>query len=70
MTSEAKKAPKTGGEEAKETKEPKDSKAKDTKDTEFTCRFCGRKCSIGEMKAIYRFSPPLMACADCEKRLA
>ena len=53
---------------AAETKAQKPGK-KGAKETEFTCRFCGRKRPLTEMNIIYRFSPPLAACADCEKKL-
>lgn len=55
---------------AAETKESKpDKKDKETKGTEFTCRFCGAKRPLEDLRVIYRFSPPLVVCADCEKKL-
>jgi len=35
----------------------------------FTCRFCGQRKHIEEVRFTTRFSPPLPTCKDCWKLL-
>jgi transcription elongation factor Elf1 len=35
----------------------------------FKCRFCGETKPLGEMVQMTRFFPPVVACADCEKKM-
>ncbi|MFH1002946.1 MAG: hypothetical protein V1780_02250 [Chloroflexota bacterium] len=52
------------------TEETNQKKAavKKAKESRFTCRFCGKSKPISELRVINRFSPPLVACRDCEKK--
>ncbi|MDH5695696.1 MAG: hypothetical protein OEZ00_03700 [Dehalococcoidia bacterium] len=47
----------------------RESEAKETNEITFKCRFCGRAKPLSEMRVLTRFSPPIVACQDCEKKM-
>lgn len=46
-----------------------ESEAKETKEITFKCKFCGVSKPLDEMMVLTRFSPPIVACRDCEKKM-
>ena len=35
----------------------------------FTCKFCGEKKPIDDMKTVDGYFPPVIACSECERKL-
>jgi len=42
---------------------------KETGEITFKCKYCGKKKPLDDMRRVDRFSPPLVACRECEKKL-
>jgi len=42
---------------------------KETSEITFKCKYCGKKTPLDDMRRVDRFSPPLVACRECEKKL-
>ena len=53
------------------TKRKEETKAKPSavkvKEIVFTCKYCEKAKPLSEMVVVTRFSPPLVACKDCDK---
>lgn len=49
-------------------KAKKDEKpaVKENRTFTFVCKFCGRSQRLEDMRVLIRFSPPLIACRECE----
>ncbi|MFC2016130.1 hypothetical protein ACFLUF_00255 [Chloroflexota bacterium] len=41
----------------------------DGKRVTFKCKFCEKSKLLEEMVVITRFSPPIVTCRDCEKKM-
>ncbi len=39
------------------------------KEITFKCKFCERSKPLDEMVVLTRFSPPVVACRDCGKKM-
>ena len=39
------------------------------KEVTFKCKFCERSKPLDEMVVLTRFSPSIVACRDCEKKM-
>lgn len=49
--------------------EKKKKRTLKTKEITFNCKFCEHSKPLAEMVVLTRFSPPIVACQDCEKRM-
>jgi len=50
-------------------KEEENSEAEETREAIFKCRLCGTSKRLDEMRVLDRFFPPIVACADCERKM-
>ncbi len=49
-------------------REKKEEKT-EPKEVTFKCKFCDRDKPLDEMTVLTRFSPLVVACRDCEKKM-
>jgi hypothetical protein len=47
----------------------KPNEEKKDREITFKCKYCGKNKPLEDMRRIDRFSPPLVACRECEKKL-
>lgn len=52
----------------KKQKEPAKKSSVKSREIAFTCKYCEKSKPLCDMVVITRFSPPLIACKECEKK--